>query len=182
MDLPSSPGVRGVVRRLDGMERKNREIYESRIVKSRPDGSLALPCDRWSRETMTVSRLAAIAHVWAMARMAEADPQGYKDREGSIARARVVPVLTLFVCGVMVLAGRMTFPIALTFIFGTWTLMVAISIPSQFREWKAIAVAKKGLKEAGLYPQLQNTATALDRCITALSWCRVAGFSQIIPK
>lgn len=182
MILPATPGVRGVVMRLDGLDRKNREIYESRYVKSRPDGSLSLPYEKWNQEEMTVARLASIAHVWAMAQLAKDDPDGYKDRESSVARARVVPILGLFVCMIMMVAGRMTLPIGFTLLFVIWTMMVLVSIPSQFREWKAVAIAKTGLKQAGLYPQFQNTAAVLDRCIAALSWCRVAGFRQIVPR
>lgn len=180
--LPSAPGVRGVVMRLDGMDRKNRPIHQGRLPRSLPDGSLSLPCIKWESGPMSVARLAVVAHTWAQAKQAEEDPRGYKDREQAVARARVVPVLGLFFCMMMIFAGRLNVPVALTIMLSVWTLMIAISIPSQFREWKAVAIAKNGLKRAGLYPQLQDTANALDRCLTALSWCRVAGFAQIIPK
>lgn len=180
--LPSSPGVKGVIRRMDGMERKNRTLLQSRRPKSHEDGSLALPSLRWDKDSMTAARLASIAHTWALAKMAESDPKGHKEREGAIARARVIPILGILFCVMMIVVGKINIPVALGLLLAAWALMIAVSIPSQFREWKAIAIAKKGLRDAGLYPQFQDAASVLDRCITACSWSRVAGFRQIVPK
>lgn len=181
VDLPSSPGMQGIVIRLDGIDRKNRTIQNARLPKSMDDGALALPT-RWSDGRMNAARLAAISHTWAMAKMAENDLPGHKQRERAVARARVLPILVFFVCVILMAAGRMSFPIALSIALITWTMSAVVSIPSQYREWKAVAIAKEGLKKAGLYPQMRPDARILDTCIAALAWCRVAGFGQVIPK
>lgn len=181
VEFPSTPSTRGIIVRLDGIDRKNREIQPARLPKSMDNGTLALPA-RWSDGQMTAARLAAIAHTWAMAQMAENDPTGHKQRERAVARARVLPILVLFLCIILMAAHRLSFSLAMTIVIVTWTMSAIVSIPSQYREWKAVAIARDGLKKAGLYPQMRPEAKLLDACIAALAWCRVAGFGQVIPK
>lgn len=180
--LPHSPSCLGIIRRLDGIERHNRIVSSSSRPLSRLDGSLDIPLISWDKKPMTVARFASIAHTWALAQMAESDPSGHIQRERAIAQARIIPILTLFLCIILCAAGRISPSIGITLVFIAWVLPSLIAIPSQFREWKAIAIAKTGLKNAQLYPQDLGLVSAINKSLTALAWCRVAGMKQIVPK
>ncbi len=182
IEMGAIPQAAGVVLRLDGIERRNRVILDSRRPRGLEDGSVALPLSRWATSPMTIARLALVAHTWAMARQAEADPEGHRQRERAVARARVIPILVFFLSLILLAAGRCTLPMAFTLVLGVWTMTIIVSIPSQFREWKAVEIAREGLKSAGLYPQSRLAAGLLNRSLSALSWCRVAGFRQVVPR
>lgn len=178
--LPGFPGPRGLVVRLDGMERKQRVVIDGRFPGVSKDGSLVLPL-KWEKE-MTVGRMAAVAHTWGLGLLAEDDPVGAKSRENAILRTAIITFFVGLIALAMVFIKHVDFRIALAMIVGTWAFLSFAAIPSQYREWKARDLAKQRLKEAGLWPQLPQDGRALESCLDSMIWCRVAGFRRILPK
>lgn len=176
-----SPGA--IVSRLNGLEHHAPPIHEGKLPRfDEKTESLVLPLNRWRTGDMNMARVAVISHTWAHSLLAKQDPLGHRQRERAVVRARLVPILALFMCLVLAGTGRISPMVALTLLVVSWTLTAMIAIPSQFREWKAIAIAKTGLKEAGLYPQSRDEAAQLNRALSSLAWCRVAGFRHLVPK
>ena len=65
---------------------------------------------------------------------------------------------------------------------GVWAFFAFTSFPSQLCEYKAAEYAKKGSKNAGLWPKLNSDAMAVDACLKSLYWCRVGGFRRITAR
>lgn len=172
-----------IVSRLAGMDRRPNLIFNGRLPKYNiKDDSLILPIHRWDDGEMNMSRVAVIAHTWAQGVLAAQDQVGYEQRERAVARGGVVPVLVLFVCMILFFTQRLHFLAALSAFSLVWVIMAITAIPSQFREWKTINIAKNRLKEVGLFPQSQEEIRILNKCLSSLAWCRVAGFRHIVPK
>lgn len=178
--LPGFPGPIGLINRLDGVDRKQRDITAGRTPNIKQDGSMTLPL-KWEN-TVTAGRLACVAHTWALAQLAEEDPEGGKAREQAIRRAHIVTFFSLLIAGVLVFVKHMDYRTALAMVTGIWTFISFSAIPTQYREWKALEIARTGLKNAGLWPRLNRDAQALDTCLKAMTWCRVAGFRRILPR
>lgn len=178
--LPGFPGPRGLIVRLDGMERKQRLVIEGPAPTARKDGSIILPA-HWEK-SMTVGRMAAVAHAWGLSLLAEDDPEGAKSREQAVMRTVVITFFVALIAVALIFIKHIDFRLALSFVAGTWAFLSFAAIPSQYREWKARDLARKRLKEAGLWPQLPQDGNALDICLNAMTWCRVAGFRRILPK
>ena len=180
--LTGVPSPKGIIYRLDGMNHKNRPLLNARILSVKADGTLSLPLHQWEKGEMTVARFASVSYLWALAQMAEQDPEGHKQRETHLARARLIPLLALFFLLLFLLLGKIAFPLAFSLWLFIWTLCVVTSLPSQFREWKVIALAKDQLKKSGLYPADQTLVVEINRCLSAQAWARVAGMTQIITR
>ena len=178
--LPGFPGPIGLVNRLDGIERKQREITAGRAPNIKNDGSMTLPV-KWENH-VTAGRLACVAHTWALAQLAEEDPEGGKTREHAVKRAAIVTFFTILIAAALVFIKHMDLRIAAAMASGIWAFISFAAIPSQYREWKALELARTGLKNAGLWPRLNADAQALDTCLKAMTWCRVAGFRRILPR
>lgn len=178
--LPGFPGPIGLINRLDGVDRKQREITPGRAPSIKQDGSLILPL-KWE-DSVTAGRLACVAHTWALAQLAEDDAEGGKAREHAVKRAQIVTFFSILIAGALVFIKHMDYRTALAMVAGIWTFISFSAIPTQFREWKALEIARTGLKNAGLWPRLNGDAQALDTCLKAMTWCRVAGFRRILPR
>lgn len=178
--LPGFPGPVGLVNRLDGIERKQREINTGKAPNIREDGSMTLPA-KWE-DHVTAGRLACVAHTWALAQLAEDDPEGAKAREHAVKRTHIATFFVILIAAALVFIKHMDLRMAFAIIAGVWTFLSFSAIPSQFREWKALEIARTGLKNAGLWPRLNKDAVALDTCLKAMTWCRVAGFRRILPR
>ena len=139
-ELPGFPGPVGLIRRLDGAEKRRRKLAEARTPGVDENGLISLP------------------------------------------PATMIPFFTGLVLLGMIAAGLLKFQIALAIGLACWAFFTFSAIPTQFREWKAAEMAKSGLKEAGLWPQLPSDAMAIEQCLKALTWCHVAGFRRILPR
>lgn len=178
--LPGFPGPRGLVGRLDGLERKQRVIMAGSRPSPGKDGSIILP-ERWEGH-MTVGRMAAVAHTWGLCRLAEDDPQGARERERAMFRTNIVTFFVLLIAAALFFVKHVDIKVAIAFVAGTWAFMSFLAIPTQYREWKAKDVARERLKETGLWPQLPQDGAALEVCLKAMTWCRVAGFRSVTAK
>ena len=151
-ELPGFPGPVGLIRRLDGAEKRRRKLAEARTPGVDENGLISLP-PAWEGK-VTAGRMAAT----------------------------MIPFFTGLVLLGMIAAGLLKFQIALAIGLACWAFFTFSAIPTQFREWKAAEMAKSGLKEAGLWPQLPSDAMAIEQCLKALTWCHVAGFRRILPR
>ncbi len=178
--LPGFPGPAGLVMRLDGMDRKQRKIVHGRRLGNKKDGVVVLP-PAWEQH-MTAGRMACVAHAWAWSVLAETDPEGDTKRMKSINQAKIV---CFFACliALAIVFFRHANPLTVFAITAfLWAFLAFAGLPTQIREKQATDLAKKGLKEAGLWPQLTEDAYALEACLQAMSWSRVAGFPRIWPR
>lgn len=180
VSLPGFPGPRGLVNRLDGLDRRRREIQQGKSPLPKMDGSIILP-DFWEGE-MTAGRMASVAHTWGLCLLAENDTAGAKAREAAISRTMIIVFFTVLVAVALIFLKRVDARLALMLVSWIWAFLTFIAIPTHYREWKARDVAKKRLKEIGLWPRLAQDQQALDICLTAMIWCRVAGFRRILPE
>ncbi|MEG0836837.1 MAG: hypothetical protein RR138_03655 [Akkermansia sp.] len=178
--LPGFPGPIGLINRLDGIERKQRDIIPGRAPNVKADGSMTLPL-RWE-DDVTAGRLACVAHTWALAQLSDQDPEGGKKREQAVTRTHIVTFFTALIVIALVFIKHLDTKTAMALVAGVWAMLSFIAIPTQFREWKALEVARTGLKNAGLWPRLESDAHAIDTCLKAMTWCRVAGFRRILPR
>lgn len=178
--LPSFPAPEGLIARLDGFDRRSREVKTSFMPCVLKDGGVAFP-KRWSHE-ITIGSVAGVAHTWALACMAEADPEGHKVRENALLRAAIVPFLSFLVLTVLCVLGRIPVSAAVAALAIVWVLMAFSAVMSQMREWKAVEVAKAGLREAGLWPKMPGTSAALEQALKAHAWCRVGGFFRYYAR
>lgn len=177
--LPSLPGPSGLIYRLDGPDKKQRKLLEGKYPRITPDGQIILP-STWDSH-VTAGRVAYAAYTWALCILNEKDPEAAKNRHLAVARATMIPFFTLLILGIGMLFG-LKFGIAFPIFLAVWAFFTFAAIPSQFRDWKAIELAKSGLKESGLWPSSSTDAKAIERCLQALAWCHVAGFRRIFPR
>lgn len=180
LELPGFPGPVGLVRRLDGSEKRQRKLGEGRTPGVDENGLIILP-PAWESK-VTAGRLACVAHTWALSRLVKENPEAAKARKVAAARATMIPFFTALVLLGMMATGLLKFQIVLAIGLTCWAFFTFSAIPSQFREWKAAEIAKSGLKEAGLWPLLPSDALAIEQCLKALTWCHVAGFRRILPR
>lgn len=180
LPLPGFPGPVGLVRRLDGADKRQRPLGTGRAPRVDDKGMILLP-PSWE-DKVTAGRLACVAHTWALSKLIIANKEAAKARKLAALRATMIPFFTALVLLGMMAAGMMKFHTALSLGLACWAFFTFAAIPSQFREWKATELAKSGLKEAGLWPQLSTDAHAIEQCLKALTWCHVAGFRRILPK
>lgn len=179
--LPGFPGPVGLVHRLDGVGRKQRQIVPGRHPSyNGKDGSMVLPV-QWE-EKVTTGRMACVAHTWALAIMAEEDPSGDKNRTQSINRSRMIPFFVTLIALALIFTKRADVMLVSSLAVFTWAFLTFAAVPTQMREKKAADIARKGLREAGMWPQLSEDAYALDACLDAMAWSRVAGFPRILPR
>lgn len=179
-ELPGFPGPSGLIRRLDGAGKKQRPLGEARTPRVDADGMISLP-PAWHGK-VTAGRLACVAHTWALSHLIKENQEAAKARTTAIQRATMIPFFTALVLLAMMGTGLLKFQTALTIGLACWAFFTFAAIPTQFREWKAVEIAKAGLKEAGLWPQLPADAQAIEQCLKALTWCHVAGFRRILPR
>ena len=179
-ELPGFPGPVGLIRRLDGAENRRRKLAEARTPGVDENGLISLP-PAWEGK-VTAGRMACVAHTWALSILVKENAEAAKARKTAIARATMIPFFTGLGLLGMIAAGLLKFQIALAIGLACWAFFTFSAIPTQFREWKAAEMAKSGLKEAGLWPQLPSDAMAIEQCLKALTWCHVAGFRRILPR
>lgn len=179
-ELPGFPGPKGLIRRLDGAEKRQRKLAEGRSPGVDENGLISLP-SAWE-DKVTAGRLAFVAHLWAMSCLVKEDPAAARTRKTAIARATMIPFFTALILLGMLAVGLLKFQIILAIGLACWAFFTFSAIPTQFREWKAAEIAKSGLKESGLWPLLPSDAQAIEQCLKALSWCNVAGFRRILPR
>ncbi len=179
--LPGFPGPVGLVYRLDGLGRKQREIVPGRLPSYKgKDGSMVLPVS-WE-ERVTTGRMACVAHTWALAMMAEEDPEGDKKRVDSINRSKIVPFFLSLIALALIFVKHADISLVASITVFTWAFLTFAAIPTQLREKRAVEVARAGLLKAGMWPQLKEDAYALEACLIAMAWSRVAGFPRILPR
>lgn len=178
--LPGFPGPRGLVVRLDGMERRQRVVVDGRTPSLRKDGSMVLPV-HWEKN-MTAGRMAAVAHIWGMSLLSESDPGGVRKRESSLTGTIVITFFAALIALALFFVKHVHIYNSLMIVAGTWALLTTIAILSQYKEAKARDLVKARLKETGLWPRLAYDGNALETCLDAMIWCRVAGFRRILPK
>lgn len=178
--LPGFPGPRGLVIRLDGMERKQRVVTQGNTPSLKKDGSMVLP-GKWEGN-MTAGRMAAVAHVWGMSLLSEHDPAGVRKRESALPRTIVLTFFAGLIAMALFFVKHVNIQTSLMLVAGTWALLTTLALLSQYKEAKARDLAKKRLKEVGLWPRLPHDRDALETCLDAMIWCRVAGFLRVLPK
>lgn len=178
--LPGFPGPIGLIRRLDGMGRKQREILPGHQPTHKKDGMMTLPL-AWE-DRVTAGRMACTAHAWALSIMAEDDPVGDKNRTQAVYRSLIVPFFVVLIALALVFVKHADVMTMVSLSVFVWAFLAFAAVPSQMREKKAVDVAKTGLREAGMWPQLSEDAYALETCLNAMAWSRVAGFPRILPR
>lgn len=177
--LPGLPGPKGLVRRLDGMER-GRMLLPGTTPEVIDEGNLILPA-HWEHD-VTVGRYACIAYTWALGRMAEEDPEGEQQRKKTLARARVIPVFTFLIALVLVFMHHISTATGLSLFLFVWAFLIFAGLTSQGRDRKAVDLAKTGLKQAGLWPQLHQDAMAIEGCLDAMAWSQIPGLKRVLPR
>lgn len=180
VSLPGLPGPTGLIHRLDGSDQKQRPISYGRHPELKGDNELVLP-KAWETD-MTAGRYAAVAHLWALDQLKQEDPNGAKERKNALFRAIIIPFFSALILIALVGLKRIPVTPGIAVFLAIWAFCSFSAFPGQFREWKAAEIAKKGLQNAGLWPQLSTDANAVDICLKALYWCRVAGFRRILPR
>lgn len=174
------PAPPGLVRRLDGIEAPNREVGIALSPRISPDLGLAFP-RKWN-DQVTLATVATVAYTWALAKLAEDDPEGHREREQALLRAAIIPFLSFVILAVLVLLAKMPPYAALVIQMLVWAVLIYASFKTHHREWAAVAVANEALKTSGMWPQMPGTALTLERAVRAQAWCRVGGFPRYFPK
>lgn len=174
------PAPAGLVRRLDGVEEPCRSVGVALSPRVTADGGVAFP-GTWDK-TVTLATVATVAHTWALAKLAEDDPEGHREREAALTRAAIVPFLSFLLLAALVVLGRLAPYPALVIQMLVWAVLTYAAFRTHHREWAAVTVAKEALKASGLWPQMPGTATTLERAVQAQAWRRVGGFPRYFPK
>ncbi len=174
------PAPVGLVRRLDGIDEPNRKVGAALSPRVTAECGVAFP-RKWDSD-VTLATVATVAHTWALAKLAEDDPEGHREREQALTRAAMVPFLSFLLLATLVLLGKLAPYPALVIQMLVWAVMTYAAFRTHHREWAAVTVAREALKASGMWPQMPGTATALDRAVQAQAWCRVGGFPRYFPK
>lgn len=180
MPIPSMPSASGIIRRLDGVDRHNREIKSVRIPSIQDDGVIGLPL-KWSHD-MSIGRVAITAHTWALSRMMEDDMTGGKEREKALRLATIIPLLSFLVLCFACIASKLSLGYAIPIWGAIWAFMSLSCFLTQMRETKAAQLAEAALKESGLWPQDPLMGKALSAGIKAAGWARMGGFRRVLPR
>lgn len=176
----SFPAPAGLIYRLDGASVHNREVGNAFSPRVTQDGGVAFP-KSWDRR-VTLGTVAAVAYTWALAKLAEDDPTGHKEREQTLSRSLIIPVLCFVIMAILTALGRIHPFYALSVSLLVWAVMTYSTFQSHNREWQAVTIAREGLKSAGMWPQMPGTANTLERALRAQAWCRIGGFPRYFPR
>ena len=106
-ELPGFPGPAGLIRRLDGAEKRRRKLAEARTPGVDENGLISLP-PAWEGK-VTAGRMACVAHTWALSRLLKENAEAAKARKTAIARATMIPFFTGLVLLGMIAAGLLKF-------------------------------------------------------------------------
>ncbi|MCD7799472.1 MAG: hypothetical protein LUG84_08765 [Akkermansiaceae bacterium] len=176
----SFPAPAGLVYRLDGAETPNRTVSAALTPRVTANGGVAFP--RGWNHCVTLGTVSIVAYTWALAKLAEDNPDGHREREQALDRALIVPTLAFAALAIFMALGRINPFYALTLTALVWAVMAYSAFRTHGWEWQAVTIAREGLKTAGMWPQMPGASHMLDRALSAQAWCRIGGFPRYFPR
>lgn len=159
-ELPGFPGPVGLIRRLDGAEKRRRKLAEARTPGVDENGLISLP-PAWEGK-VTAGRMACVAHTWALSILVKENAEAAKARKTAIARATMIPFFTGLVLLGMIAAGLLKFQIALAIGLACWAFFTFSAIPPSSGNGKPRKWPNPGLRKPDSGPSFLRTPWPLN--------------------
>ena len=170
----------GLIRRLDGAEKRRRKLAEARTPGVDENGLISLP-PAWEGK-VTAGRMACVAHTWALSILVKETRKRQSPQNGYCTRHDDLPFFTGLVASGHDSGRPAEIPDCPGHRPGMLGFLYLLRHSYPVPGMESREMAKSGLKEAGLWPQLPSDAMAIEQCLKALTWCHVAGFRRILPR